>query len=76
MQKQVTAKRSEIDALMTEIHWLKECVDIARKVMGARIQSLIVGMWQAVFCVLQGMVGTHSEAAGGGCRNFVFVYAK
>ncbi|XP_071787200.1 coiled-coil domain-containing protein 158-like [Asterias amurensis] len=31
MQQQVTAKRSEIDTLQSDIHWLKECLDITRK---------------------------------------------
>ncbi|XP_038056339.1 coiled-coil domain-containing protein 158-like [Patiria miniata] len=31
MQKQVTAKRSEIDMLQSELHWLNECLDVLRK---------------------------------------------
>ena len=37
MQKEVTVKRGEIDALQTKIHWLEECLDAALRVSGCQI---------------------------------------
>ncbi|XP_022079593.1 coiled-coil domain-containing protein 158-like isoform X2 [Acanthaster planci] len=37
MQRQVTAKRSEIDMLQSEIHWLNECLDVLRKEKSALV---------------------------------------
>ena len=46
MQQQVTAKRSEIDTLQSDIHWLKECLDITRKVMLLNNKLILTGLIQ------------------------------
>ena len=42
MQKEVTVKRGEIDALQTKIHWLEECLDAALRV--SELTSLARGV--------------------------------
>ena len=44
MQKEVTVKRGEIDALQTKIHWLEECLDAALRVRADASNSSLADM--------------------------------